>query len=115
MTFLVFTLITAQTWNNNLRIFWFSPIKSCFPPLYLSQILSVDPIHSGDMTVYPGSHSGTPGDEVLPRNAAMDESGDRKLFAHSSHETLLQQLKVFCFFFFNIYFVFYILINFFLF
>lgn len=44
--------------------------------------------------MYPGSHSGTPGDEVLPRNAAMDESGDKKLFAHSSCEILLQQLKV---------------------
>lgn len=94
MTFLFFTLITAQTWNINLRIFWFSPIKNCFPPLYLSQILSVDPIHSEDRTVYPGSHSGTSGDEVLPRNAAMDESGDKKLFAHSSCENLLQQLKV---------------------
>lgn len=78
MIFLFFTLVTAQTWNNNLSIFWFSPIRSCFPPIHLSQILSVDLIHSKDTTVYPGSHSGTPGDESLPRNAAVDESGDRK-------------------------------------
>lgn len=46
------------------------------------------------MTVYPRSLSWTSGDEVLPSNATMDESGDRKLFARSSHKTLLQQLKV---------------------
>lgn len=54
----------------------------------------MDPIPSEDMTVYPRSFSGTSRDKVLPRNAAMDESGDRKCFACSSHETLLQQLKV---------------------
>lgn len=54
----------------------------------------MNPIHSEDMTVYPGSLSGTSEDEVLPRNAAMGESGDRKWFALSSHETLLQQIKV---------------------
>lgn len=62
------------------------------------------------MTVYPRSLSGTPGGEVLPGNAAMDESGDRKLFAHSSHKTLLQQLKVvflyiYCIFMLMIFFV----------
>lgn len=31
--------------------------------------------------------------------AAMDESGDRKQFAHSSLDTVLQQLKVFFFFY----------------
>jgi len=69
----------------------------------------VDAVHSEDTTVYPGSHLGTPGDGALPRNAAMDESGDRKLFAHSSREILLQQLEVV----FYIYFLFYILLNFF--
>lgn len=33
----VFPLITAQTWNNNLRVFWLSSSVSSFPPLYLSQ------------------------------------------------------------------------------
>lgn len=55
----------------------------------------MDPVPSEDMTVYPRSFSGTPEDEVLPRNAAMDGSGDRKLFAYSSLKTLLQQLKMF--------------------
>lgn len=52
----------------------------------------MDPIPSEDMTVHPRILFGTPGDEVLPRNAAMDESGDRKL--PTSPIRLSQQLKV---------------------